>query len=89
MSSKAEAREPIDRRLQHHMAWPVVVRTYGAPDQEKPQNGSLGERLPAEVAVDNPPEVTTHSLQQDAALNARSLTKCNSSGIGRSAGRAF
>jgi len=71
MSSKAEAREPIDRRLQHHMAWPVVVRTYGAPDQEKPQNGSLGERLPAEVAVDNPPEVTTHSLQQDAALNAR------------------
>ena len=38
MSSKAEACEPIDRRLHHHVAWPVVV---WGPDQEKPQNGGL------------------------------------------------
>ena len=59
MSSKAEAHEPTDRRLHHHVAWPVVVRGTGL--QEKPQNGSLGKWLPAEVAVDNPPDVTTHS----------------------------
>ena len=69
MNSKAETREPIDRRL-HNTTWPGRW-SYGAPDQEKPQNGSLGKWLPAEVAVDNPPDVTTHSLQQDAALNAR------------------